>query len=174
MDYLRRLGLEKGKPLTPLKVCHAKSDWKLTNPLTPASVRGDKRNVCFTNNFLYLTYCKLGSDKRVLGFMKLKHGNKEAVSILEFVGTKIDQFRYVGKGGKKDLSEPAEPAEESSGNKGGPGRKSKYGLEEVMVFYNMVQSKKCTYEDVKRDYGISRSAIRKRVYRARIAHDVHG
>lgn len=120
MDYLRRLGLEKGKPLTPLKVCHAKSDWKLTNPLTPASVRGDKRNVCFTNNFLYLTYCKLGSDKRVLGFMKLKHGNKEAVSILEFVGTKIDQFRYVGKGGKKDLSEPAEPAEESSGNKGGP------------------------------------------------------
>lgn len=114
MDYLRRLGLEKGKPLTPLKVCHAKSDWKLTNPLTPASVRGDKRNVCFTNNFLYLTYCKLGSDKRVLGFMKLKHGNKEAVSILEFVGTKIDQFRYVGKGGKKDLSEPAEPAEESS------------------------------------------------------------
>ena len=174
LDYLRRLGLEKGKPLTPLKVCHAKSDWKLTNPLTPASVRGDKRNVCFTNNFLYLTYCKLGSDKRVLGFMKLKHGNKEAVSILEFVGTKIDQFRYVGKGGKKDLSEPAEPAEESSGNKGGPGRKSKYGLEEVMVFYNMVQSKKCTYEDVKRDYGISRSAIRKRVYRARIAHGTHG
>ena len=174
MDYLRRLGLEKGKPLTPLKVCHAKSDWKLTNPLTPASVRGDKRNVCFTNNFLYLTYCKLGSDKRVLGFMKLKHGNKEAVSKLEFVGTKIDQFLYVGKGGKKDLSEPAEPAEESSGNKGGPGRKSKYGLEEVMVFYNMVQSKKCTYEDVKRDYGISRSAIRKRVYRARIAYGTHG
>ena len=174
LDCLRQQGLEKGSPLTPLKVYHARSDWKLSSPLTPASVRGDKKNVCFTNNFLYLTYCKQGSDKHVLGFMKLKHGNKEAVSILEFAGTKIDQFRYVGKGGKKDLSEPAEPAEESSGNKGGPGRKSKYGLEEVMVFYNMVQSKKCTYEDVKRDYGISRSAIRKRVYRARIAYGTHG
>ena len=174
LDCLRQQGLEKGSPLTPLKVYHARSDWKLSSPLTPASVRGDKKNVCFTNNFLYLTYCKQGSDKHVLGFMKLKHGNKEAVSILEFAGTKIDQFRYVGKGGKKDLGEPAEPAEESGDNKGGPGRKSKYGLEEVMVFYNMVQSKKCTYEDVKRDYGISRSAIRKRVYRARIAYGTHG
>ncbi len=167
LDYLRRLGLEKGNPLTPLKVYHAKSDWKLSSPLTPASVRGDKKNVCFTNNFLYLTYCKLSSDKRVLGFMKLKHGNKEAVSILEFAGTKIDQFRYVGKGGMKDLGEPAEPAEESSGNKGGPGRKSKYNLEEVMGFYNKVQAKECTYDDIERNYGISRSAIRKRVCRAR-------
>ena len=174
LDCLRQQGLEKGSPLTPLKVYHARSDWKLSSPLTPASVRGDKKNVCFTNNFLYLTYCKQGSDKRVLGFMKLKHDNKEAVSILEFAGTKIDQFRYVGKGGSNDLGEPTEPSEESGDNKVGPGRKSKYGLEEVMVFYNMVQSKKCTYEDVKRDYGISRSAIRKRVYRARIAHGTHG
>lgn len=163
LDCLRQQGLEKGSPLTPLKVYHARSDWKLSSPLTPAS---DKKNVCFTNNFLYLTYCKQGSDKHVLGFMKLKHGNKEAVSILEFAGTKIDQFRYVGKGGKKDLGEPAEPAEESGDNKGGPGRKSKYSLEEVMGFYNKVQAKECTYKDIERDYGISRSAIRKRVCRA--------
>ena len=174
LDCLRQQGLEKGSPLTPLKVYHARSDWKLSSPLTPASVRGDKKNVCFTNNFLYLTYCKQGSDKRVLGFMKLKHGNKEAVSILEFAGTKIDQFRYVGKGGSNDLGEPTEPSEESGDNTGGPGRKSKYSLEEVMGFYNKVQAKECTYKDIERDYGISRSAIRKRVYRARIAHDVHG
>ena len=174
LDCLRQQGLEKGSPLTPLKVYHAKSDWKLSSPLTPASVRGDKKNVCFTNNFLYLTYCKQGSDKRVLGFMKLKHGNKEAVSILEFAGTKIDQFRYVGKGGSNDLGEPTEPSEESGDNKVGPGRKSKYSLEEVMGFYNKVQAKECTYKDIERNYGISRSAIRKRVYRARIAHDVHG
>ena len=166
LDCLRQQGLEKGSPLTPLKVYHARSDWKLSSPLTPASVRGDKKNVCFTNNFLYLTYCKQGSDKHVLGFMKLKHGNKEAVSILEFAGTKIDQFRYVGKGGKKDLGEPAEPAEESGDNKGGPGRKSKYSLEEVMGFYDKVQAKECTNKDIERDYGISRSAIRKRVCRA--------
>ena len=174
LDCLRQQGLEKGSPLTPLKVYHARSDWKLSSPLPQASVRGDKKNVCFTNNFLYLTYCKQGSDKRVLGFMKLKHGNKEAVSILEFAGTKIDQFRYVGKGGKKDLGEPAEPSEESGDNKGGPGRKSKYSLEEVMDFYNKVQAKECTYKDIERDYGISRSAIRKRVYRTRISHDAHG
>lgn len=174
LDCLRQQGLEKGSPLTPLKVYHAKSDWKLSSPLTLASVRGDKKNVCFTNNFLYLTYCKQGSDKRVLGFMKLKHGNKEAVSILEFAGTKIDQFRYVGKGGSNDLGEPTEPSEESGDNKVGPGRKSKYSLEEVMGFYNKVQAKECTYKDIERNYGISRSAIRKRVYRARIAHDVHG
>lgn len=174
LDCLRQQGLEKGSPLTPLKVYHARSDWKLSSPLTPASVRGDKKNVCFTNNFLYLTYCKQGSDKRVLGFMKLKHGNKEAVSILEFAGTKIDQFRYVGKGGSNDLGEPTEPSEESGDNTGGPGRKSKYSLEEVMGFYNKVQAKECTYKDIERDYGISRSAIRKRVYRARIAHDAHG
>lgn len=174
LDCLRQQGLEKGSPLTPLKVYHARSDWKLSSPLTPASVRGDKKNVCFTNNFLYLTYCKQGSDKRVLGFMKLKHGNKEAVSILEFAGTKIDQFRYVGKGGSNDLGEPTEPSEESGDNTGSPGRKSKYSLEEVMGFYNKVQAKECTYKDIERDYGISRSAIRKRVYRARIAHDAHG
>lgn len=174
LDCLRQQGLEKGSPLTSLKVYHARSDWKLSSPLTPASVRGDKKNVCFTNNFLYLTYCKQGSDKRVLGFMKLKHGNKEAVSILEFAGTKIDQFRYVGKGGSNDLGEPTEPSEESGDNKVGPGRKSKYSLEEVMGFYNKVQAKECTYKDIERNYGISRSAIRKRVYRARIAHDVHG
>lgn len=174
LDCLRQQGLEKGSPLTPLKVYHARSDWKLSSPLTPASVRGDKKNVCFTNNFLYLTYCKLGSDKRVLGFMKLKHGNKEAVSILEFAGTKIDQFRYVGKGGSNDLGEPAELSEESGDNTGGPGRKSKYSLEEVMGFYNKVQAKECTYKDIERDYGISRSAIRKRVYRTRISHDAHG
>ena len=174
LDYLRQQGLEKGKPLTPLKVYHARSDWKLTSPLTPASVRGDKKNVCFTNNFLYLTYCKLGCDKRILGFMKLKHGSKEAVSILEFAGTPIDQFRYVGKGDRNDLGEPTEPAEESSDNKGTPGRKSKYSFEEVMGFYNMVQAKKCTYNDIEREYGISKSAIKKRVYRARIARGAHG
>ena len=141
--------------------------------MTPASVRGDKKNVCFTNNFLYLTYCKLGSDKRVLGFMKLKHGNKEAVSILEFAGTKIDQFRYVGKGNVKDIGLP-QTKEESGDVKRGPGRKSKYSLEEVMGFYNKVQAKECTYKDIERDYGISRSAIRKRVCRARVARDVHG
>lgn len=173
LDCLRQQGLEKGNPLTPLKVYHARSDWKLSSPLTPASVRGDKKNVCFTNNFLYLTYCKLGSDKRVLGFMKLKHGNKEAVSILEFAGTKIDQFRYVGKGNVKDIGLP-QTKEESGDVKRGPGRKSKYSLEEVMGFYNKVQAKECTYKDIERDYGISRSAIRKRVCRARVARDVHG
>ncbi len=166
LEQLRMEGLKTGKPLTLLKVYHAKSDWKPTVPLTPNAVKGDKRNVDFTNNFLYLTYCNRGSDKRVLGFMKRKHGNKEAISILEYAGTEIDQFRYVGEGNVKDIGLP-QTKEESGDVKRGPGREAKYSLEDVLLLYNMVQSGECTYKEVEEAYGISKSTMKKRIQRSK-------
>lgn len=166
LEQLRMEGLKAAKPLTLLKVYHAKSDWKLSTPLTPSNVKGDKKNVDFTNNFLYFTYCKLGPDKRVLGFMKLKHGSKETISILEYADTEINQFRYVGEGSKKDLGESQM---EGGGvdNKQGPGRKSEYSFEDIKLLYDMVQSGECTYKEVEEAYGISKSAIKKRIQRSK-------
>lgn len=166
LEQLRMAGLNAGKPLTLLKVYHAKSDWKPTVPLTPNAVKGDKKNVDFTNNFLYLTYCNRGSDKRVLGFIKRKHGNKEAISILEYAGTEIDQFRYVGEGNVKDIGLP-QTKEESGDVKRGPGREAKYSLEDVLLLYDMVQSGECTYKEVEEAYGISKSAMKKRIQRSK-------
>lgn len=166
LEQLRMEGLKTGKPLTLLKVYHAKSDWKPTVPLTPNAVKGDKKNVDFTNNFLYFTYCNRGSDKRVLGFMKRKHGNKEAISILEYAGTEIDQFRYVGEGNVKDIGLP-QAKEESGDVKRGPGREAKYSLEDVLLLYDMVQSGECTYKEVEEAYGISKSTMKKRIQRSK-------
>lgn len=166
LDDLRSQSLKVEKPITLFKVYHVKPDWNPTKPLTPASVRGDKKNVFFTNNFVYFTYCKHGSDKRVLGYMKLKHGNKETLSILEYAGTEIDQFRYVGKGSKEDLGE-ASTEQKSCDVKQTPGRKSEYCLDEIMVLYNMVQAKECTYAEIEASYGIKKSMIKKRIQRAR-------
>lgn len=166
LEKLRMEGLKTGKPLTLLKVYHAKSDWKPTVPLTPNAVKGDKKNVDFTNNFLYFTYCNRGSDKRVLGFMKRKHGNKEAISILEYAGTEIDQFRYVGEGNVKDIGLP-QAKEESGDVKRGPGREAKYSLEDVLLLYDMVQSGECTYKEVEEAYGISKSTMKKRIQRSK-------
>lgn len=165
LDDLRSQSLKVGRPITPFKVYHAKPDWNPIKPLTPASVRGDKKNVNFTNNFVYFTYCKHGSDKRVLGYMKLKHGNKETLSILEYAGTKIDQFRYVDKGSKEDLGE-ASTEEKSCDVKQAPGRKSEYSLDEIKILYNMVQAKECTYAEIEASYGIKKSMIKKRIQRA--------
>lgn len=164
LDDLRNQSLKVGKPITLFKVYHAKSDWNPTKPLTPASVRGDKKNVLFTNNFVYFTYCKHGSDKRLLGYMKLKHGNKETVSILEYAGTKIDQFHYAGKGSKEDLGE-ASTEGKSCDAKQGPGRKSEYSLDEIKILYDMVQAKGCTYAEIEGIYGIKKSTIKKRIQR---------
>ena len=166
LDDLCSQSLKVGRPITPFKVYHAKPDWNPTKPLTPASVRGNKKNVNFTNNFVYFTYCKHGSDKRVLGYMKLKHGNKETLSILEYAGTEIDQFRYAGKGSKEELGE-ASTEQKSCDVKQTPGRKSEYCLDEIMVLYDMVQAKECTYAEIEASYGIKKSMIKKRIQRAR-------
>ena len=163
---LRQQGLESGSSRS---MCQVRLEAEQS--FDTGKCKRGQENVCLRT--IFVSYIlQLGSDKRVLGFMKLKHGNKEAVSILEFGGTKIDQFRYVGKGNVKDIGLP-QTKEESGDVKRGR-FKSKYSLEEVMGFYNKVQAKECTYKDIERDYGISRSAIRKRVCRARVARDVHG
>ena len=164
LDQLRNQSIKAGKPITPFKVYHAKPNWDSTKPLTPESVRGDKKNVYFTNNFLYFTYCKHGSDKRMLGYMKFKHGNKEDISILEYAGTKVDQFRYIGKGSKKDLGVPVVEGSSNNG-KQGPGRKSEHSLNDIVILYNMVQNKECTYAEIEKVYGIKKSTIKKRIQR---------
>ena len=71
--------------------------------------------------------------------MKLKHGNKETLSILEYAGTEIDQFRYAGKGSKEDLGE-ASTEQKSCDVKQTPGRKSEYCLMKLwsyMIWYRL-------------------------------------
>lgn len=61
-----------------------------------------------TKNFIYLSPCKLGEDIRVLGYLKMKHGEQECYTLLKYANTEINQFCYIGKGGKKDLGLPLE------------------------------------------------------------------
>lgn len=165
LDKLRNESFKTGKIITPFKIYHAKDDCKLSKPFTPASVRGNKQNVYFTNNFLYLTYCRHGQDKRVLGYMKCKHGDRAQISILEFASnTKVEMFHYVGKGSLNDLGMPSlEENENIIETK--PGRHSHYTIEDALVLYQMVQEKKCTYNDVEQIYGIKKDALKKRVKR---------
>ena len=164
LDHLRQQIRNNGAPITPLKVYHAKSEYDFTKPLTPSMVRGDKKNVIFTNNFLYFTYCNLGSDKRVLGYIKMKHGDKKVISVLEYAGTKIDQFRYVGQGCEQNIGKPQAGTEERN-LKSGPGRKPMYSLEDIIILHQMIQNKECTYQEVEKVYGVKKSAIKKRIKR---------
>lgn len=167
-EKLEKLRLENSapnKPITPLKVYHTKSDWKPTQPLTSDNVRGNKNNVYFTQNFLYFTYCKHSNEQRVLGFIKLKHGNKNIAYILEYANTKINQFCYVKEGNKNDIGIP--PSEDNSkNNKQKRGRKSRYSLEEIKFLYKEIQSGAYTYKEVEEAYGISKDAIKKRIQRS--------
>ena len=119
----------------------------------------------FTNNFLYLTYCRHGKDKRVLGYMKCKHGDRAQISILEFArNTKVEMFRYAGKGSPKDLGEPSSE-EDENGTETKPGRHSNYTIEDALALYQMVQEKECTYNEIEQLYGIKKDALKKRVKR---------
>lgn len=52
-------------------------------------------------------------------------------------------------------------------NKQGPGHKFKYSFEDIKLLYDMVQSGECTYKEVEEAYGISKSAIKKRIQRSK-------
>ena len=165
LDRLRNESFKTGKVITPFKIYHAKDDCKLTRPFTPSSVRGNKKNVYFTNNFLYLTYCRNGKDKRVLGYMKCKHGDRAQISILEFAkNTKVEMFRYAGKGSPKDLGEPSSEDDENV-TEAKPGRHTNYTIEDALVLYQMVQEKECTHKEIERICGIKKDALKKRVKR---------
>lgn len=165
LDKLRNESFKTGKIITPFKIYHAKDDCKLTMPFTPSNVRGNKQNVYFTNNFLYLSYCKRGKDKRVLGYMKCKHGDRAQIFILEFAkNSKVEMFHYVGKGCPKDLGEPS-PEEGENVTEAKLGRHTNYTIEEALALYQMVQAKECTYKEIEQIYGIKKDALKKRVKR---------
>ena len=167
LDKLRNASFKTGKIITPFKIYHAKDNCKLTEPFTPSSVRGNKKNVYFTNNFLYLTYCRHGKDKRILGYMKCKHGDRAQISILKFASnTKVAMFRYAGKGSTKDLGMPLSEENENISIKKS-GRPSRYTLKDALVLYQMVQTKECTYRDVEQIYGIKKDALKQRMKRYR-------
>lgn len=163
LDKLRNESFKTGKIITPFKIYHAKDDCKLTRPFTPSNIRGNKNNVYFTNNFIYLTYCRLGKDKRVLGYIKCKHGDKSQIFILEFAKkTEVEMFHYVGKGSSEDLGEA--PSDENV-NKAKPGRHANYTIKDALTLYEMVQSKECTYSEIEQIYGIKKDALKKRIKR---------
>lgn len=165
LDKLRNESFKTGRVITPFKIYHAKDDYKLTKPFTPSNVRGNKNNVYFTNNFLYLTYCRHGKDKRVLGYMKRKHGDRTLVSILEFAqNTNVEMFHYAGKGSLKDLGEPSLEDDENI-TEVKPGRHANYTIEDALILYQMVQAKECTYNEIEQIYGIKKDALKKRVKR---------
>lgn len=167
LDRLRNESFKIGKIITPFKIYHAKDNCKLTEPFTPSNVRGNKKNVYFTNNFLYLTYCRHGKDKRILGYMKCKHGDRAQISILKFASnTKVAMFCYAGKGSAKDLGMPLSEENESVITKKS-GRPSRYTSKDVLVLYQMVQAKECTYKDIEQVYGIKKDALKQRVRRYR-------
>lgn len=106
LDRMRHVSIEAGNSLTVLKVFHTNKDCRVDRRFTEGSFRGDSKFLYEAQNVLYLTYCKEGDDKRVLGFIKWKNGNKRQLWILQYANTSPYQYRYVRPGKEKDLGTP--------------------------------------------------------------------
>lgn len=161
LNRMRHASIEAGNPLTVLKVFHTNKDCRVGKRFTEDSFRGDSKFLYETQNVLYLTYCKEGDDKRVLGFIKWKNGNKRQLWILQFANTSPNQYRYVRPGKEKDLGTP--PDEEGAQKKkvGRPG----ISLEKACLFYMQNKIGKRPSEEIEKEAGVKWDSIYTRLKR---------
>ena len=162
LDRMRHASIEAGNPLTVLKVFHTNKDCRTDRRFTEKSFRGDSKFLYATQNVLYLTYCKGGDDKRILGFIKWKNGNKRQLWILQHANTSPNQYRYVGPGKEKDLGTPPNE-EEFQRNK--VGRPEGISLEEACSFYRQKKEGKRSTSEIEEEAGVKWDSIYKRLRR---------
>ena len=161
LDRMRHASIEVGNPLTVLKVFHVNKDCRIDRRFTENSFRGDLKFLYETQNALYLTYCKEGDDKRVLGFIKWKNGNKRQLWILQFANTSPNQYRYVRLGQKKDLGTPPDEEEAKKKKVGRPG----IPLEKACFFYMQNKIGKRPSEEIEKEAGVKWNSIYTRLKR---------
>mgnify|MGYP001775632975 CR=1 FL=1 len=163
LDRMRHASTQTGNPLTVLKVFHTNKDCRTDRRFTEKSIRGDSKYLYETRNVLYLTYYKGDNDKRILGFIKWKYGNKRQLWILQLVNTTPYQSRYVGPGKAKDLGTP--PDEEDEPQKRKVGRPEGISLEKACLFYMQNKIGKRQTKEIEKEAGVKWDSIYKRIQR---------
>ena len=165
LEMLQAEFSETGKSLTIINVFHTNEKWKPGKLFSPSFVRGNKNNVNMTKNFIYLAPCKHGTDMRVLGYMKIKHEEQECYTLLKYAGTDIDQFCYAGEGNEKDLGFPQDEEKIETSKKTKVGRPTRFSDKQMQEWKNGVEKGQYTYKQLEKEYGVKKSAIKKRVQR---------
>ena len=188
LEVLQAECSKTGKSLTTLKVFHTNDKWKPGTPFSPSYVRGNKNSVNMTKNFIYLSPCKLGTNFRVLGYLKMKHGEQECYILLRYADTEINQFCYIGKGSANDLGLPQNNGhtyvtnkttanhstdftdkkikeETDIAKKNKVGRPTDFTDEQMLEWYHRVQKGECTYKQIEEEHNVKKCAIKKRVQR---------
>jgi len=165
LEMLQAEFSETGKSLTIINVFHTNEKWKPNKPFSPSFVRGNKNNVNMTKNFIYLAPCIQGTNMRVLGYMKMKHEEQECYTLLKYAGTDVNQFCYAGEGNVKDLGLPQNEEKNETSEKAKVGRPTEFSTEQMLEWHKGVQEKRYTYKLLNEKYGVTKSAIKKRVQR---------
>lgn len=162
LDKLRHASLEAGKPLTPIKVFHAKKGCKVNRRFDESYFRGDGKYLFDAHNVLYLTYCNQGNDKRILGFIKRKNGDKRQLWMLQYANTHPYQYNYVGPAKEKDMGMPSDKEEPKKKTRG---REEKISIEKCVYYYNQHKIEKCSISEIEKEAGVPWNTIYTRLKR---------
>lgn len=162
LDRMRHASIEAGNPLTVLKVFHTNKECRVDRRFTEDNFRGNSKFLYETQNVLYLTYCKRGDDKRVLGFIKWKNGNKRQLWVLQYANTSPYQYHYVGLGKEKDLGRPSD---EEAPQRNKVGRSAKISLEKARFYYMQNKMGKLSTEEIEKEAGVKWDSIYRRLKR---------
>lgn len=168
LDTLVQTGQRSGKPMATLKIFHTNAMYDESKKFETKYIRGDKAIVCCTNDFVFFTKCKLGEDKRILGYLKGKHIDKSRVHVLEYANTKVDQYRYVCDALEKDvlcpksrpLPQEAIPTLFYPTKKG---RKPTITLELAQQLQDQVTRGEKTWREIEQETGHKKSKIKERL-----------
>lgn len=165
LEHIRTTARNDQHPLTTVKIFHAHSGYDETKKFTISCVRGDKKNVNLNNNVMFIAKTCLGEDKRMVGFLKNKHGKKDYVNIVEFAGTEVDQFRYVGQAKEVDVLCSKTPKGDCASqavvfNPHKPGRKPTITYDEAAALQATVTSGEKTWKQIEEETGHSKSKVK--------------
>lgn len=165
LEHIRQTAFKTQHPLTTVKVYHTSSDYDPSKRFTLKSVRGNKNNVNLNNDVMFITHTNQGEDKRIVGFLKNKHGKVGRVNVIEIAGTDVDQFRYVGEAmeadvlcSKKEVTESVNHAVVFNPHK--PGRKPTITVEQAQELQDLVTRGEKTWAQIQKETGHSKSKVK--------------
>lgn len=172
LNTIRQASTKTDKPLTLIKVFHAKKDCKLDRRFDQNCFRGDVKYLYDAQNVLYLTYCRKGDDWRVQGYIKRKNGDRLELNLLRFANTLPHRFLLDKLGRVEDLGKPEEKQQEREGKK--VGRPSDFSDRQMENWYADVQAGTTSYKELEEKYGVTRDAIKQRRYNIRKREERNG
>ena len=165
LNTLRLAIAETDRPLSVIKVFHAKKDVKLDRRFDQTYFRGDGKYLYGAQNVLYLNYCTRGNDMRVLGFIKRKNGDQQELNLLRCIPGRPNCYLLAGNATVKDLGTPPD---EEEGKKKKVGRPSDFTDQQMEEWYAAVQAHETDYATLLKEHGVTRKAINQRRYNIRL------